>query len=101
MNCSKTSDKFPQDFIDLLDDMLTESTSMGETDFVDDLLKLISTRLVALDDYYTSNLNSVQHYQNQIAERKVKSKRTQDVWIDYTEISEFLSTNNELIPYTC
>lgn len=101
MNFSKTSDKFPKHFIDLLDDMLTESTSMGETDFVDDLLKLVSRRLVELDDYYTTNLNSVQHYQNQIAERKLKSKRMQDVWIDYTEISEFLSTTDELKSDNC
>jgi hypothetical protein len=90
MNCSNHSKNFPQDFISLLDDMLTDSTSMGETDFVDDLLQLVSERLVSLHDYYATSLNTVQYYQCQIMERKVKSPIQQD---DYTQVAKFLTNN--------
>lgn len=90
MNCSNHSKNFPQDFISLLDDMLTDSASMGETDFVDDLLQLIGERLVSLHDYYATSLNAVQHYQRQIMEHKVKSSVQQG---DYTEVAKFLNND--------
>jgi len=98
MNCSKVSDKFPDRFVDYLDDMLTDSTSNGETDLLDDLLDLISERLVELHDYYTTNLNSVQHYQRQIMERKVKSPVQQD---KYTGVVQFLSEGLECCQDDC
>jgi len=98
MNCSKVSNKFPDRFVDYLDDMLTDSTSNGETDLLDDLLDLISERLVELHDYYTTNLNSVQHYQRQIMERKVKSPVQQD---NYTEVAKFLVTDDVCTADNC
>ena len=98
MNYSKVSDTFPKRFVDDLDDMLTDSTSNGCTDLLDDLLQLISERLVELNDYYTTNLNSVQHYQRQIMERKVKSPVQQD---NYTEVAKFLSTDDVCTPDNC
>ena len=98
MNFSKVSDTFPKRFVDDLDDMLTDSTSNGCTDLLDDLLQLISERLVELNDYYTTNLNSVQHYQRQIMERKVKSPVQQD---KYTQVAKFLSTDDVCTPDNC
>jgi len=98
MNFSKVSDKFPKRFVDDLDDILTDSTSNGETDLIDDLLDLISERLVELNDYYTTNLNSVQHYQRQIMERKVKSPVQQD---KYKEVARFLSEDGGIAPDYC
>ena len=98
MNFSKVSDTFPKRFVDDLDDMLTDSTSNGCTDLLDDLLQLISERLVELNDYYTTNLNSVQHYQRQIMERKVKSQVQQD---KYTQVAKFLSTDDVCTPDNC
>lgn len=98
MNFSKVSDKFPKRFVDDLDDILTDSTSNGETDLLDDLLDLISERLVDLNDYYTTNLNSVQHYQRQLMERKVKSSVQQD---KYKEVAKFLSTDDICTPDDC
>jgi hypothetical protein len=98
MNFSKHSKDFSQDFINLLDDMLTDSTSMAETDFVDDLLDLISERLVSLHDYYNSSLASVQYYQRQIMERKVKSPVQQD---NYQDVVKFLNSNTEVAPDDC
>lgn len=90
MNFSKVSDKFPKDFVEYIDDMLTDSTSNGEVDLIDDLLDLISERLVSLHDYYENNLNSVRYYQRQIMERKVKSPVQQD---QYTEVAKFLNND--------
>jgi len=87
MNYSKVSDKFPKLFVDQLDDMLTDSTSMGETDLVDDLLQLINERLVSLHDYYNDSLSSVQHYQRQIMEHKVNAPVQQN---HYTQVAKFL-----------
>jgi len=98
MNFSNRSNKFNQNFIDLIDDMLTDSTSNGEVDLIDDLLELISERLVELHDYYTTNLNSVQHYQRQIMERKVKSPVQQD---NYTEVAKFLVTDDVCTADNC
>ena len=98
MNFSKVSDTFPKRFVDDLDDMLTDSTSNGCTDLLDDLLQLISERLVELNDYYTTNLNSVQHYQRQIMERKVKSPVQQD---QYTQGAKFLTERDECSPDNC
>ena len=98
MNFSKVSDKFPKRFVDDLDDILTDSTSNGETDLLDDLLDLISERLVDLNDYYTTNLNSVQHYQRQLMERKVKSPVQQD---KYIEVAKFLSEDCQVAPDYC
>jgi hypothetical protein len=98
MNFSKVSDKFPKRFVDDLDDILTDSTSNGETDLLDDLLDLISERLVELNDYYTTNLNSVQHYQRQLMERKVKSSVQQD---KYIEVAKFLSNDDICTPDDC
>lgn len=98
MNFSKVSDKFPKRFVDDLDDILTDSTSNGETDLLDDLLDLISERLVELNDYYTTNLNSVQHYQRQLMERKVKSPVQQD---KYTQVAKFLTEDDICTPDDC
>ena len=98
MNFSKVSDKFPKRFVDDLDDILTDSTSNGETDLLDDLLDLISERLVDLNDYYTTNLNSVQHYQKQLMERKVKSSVQQD---KYIEVAKFLTEDDICTPDDC
>ena len=98
MNFSNISDKFPKRFVDDLDDMLTDSTSNGCTDLLDDLLQLISERLVELNDYYTTNLNSVQHYQRQIMERKVKSPVQQDC---YTDVVKFLDGDTYCSPDNC
>ena len=98
MNYSKVSDKFPKLFVDYLDDMLTDSTSMGETDLVDDLLQLVSERLVSLHDYYATSLNTVQHYQRQIMERKVKFPVQQD---KYHDVVKFLNKDTEVAPDYC
>ena len=87
MNFSKVSDKFPKRFVDELDDMLTENTSEGRADFVDDLLDLVSERLESLKTYYDDGMQSVQYYQRQIMERKVKSPVQQD---RYTDVVKFL-----------
>jgi len=91
MNFSKVSDKFPKDFVDHIDDMLTDSTCNGEVDLIDDLLDLVGERLVSLYDYYENNLNSVRHYQRQIIEHKVKSSVQQD---NYTDVTKFLSNDD-------
>jgi hypothetical protein len=98
MNFSKVSDKFPKDFVDHIDDMLTDSTSNGEVDLIDDLLELISERLVSLHDYYEDNLNSVRYYQRQIMERKVKSPVQQD---NYTDFAKFLVTDDVCTADNC
>jgi hypothetical protein len=90
MNFSNPSKKFSQQFIDLIDDMLTDSTANGEVDLIDDLLDLIGERLVSLHDYYEDNFNSVRYYQRQIVERKVKSPVQQD---QYTEVAKFLDND--------
>jgi len=98
MNFSNLSDKFPKPFVDYLDDMLTDSTSNGETDLVDDLLQLVGERLVSLHDYYNTSLASVQYYQRQIMERKVKSSVQQD---GYQDVVKFLNSNTEVAPDDC
>jgi hypothetical protein len=98
MNFSNLSDKFPPLFVDLLDDMLTENTSEGRVDLVDDLLDLVDQRLQNLECYYTDSLSSVQHYQRQIMERKVKSSVQQD---RYTEVAKFLDDDSECTPDNC
>lgn len=98
MNFSKVSDKFPKDFVDHIDDMLTDSTSNGEVDLIDDLLDLIGERLVSLHDYYEDNLNSVRYYQRQIMERKVKSPVQQD---DYHDVVKFLNNDQYVTPDYC
>jgi hypothetical protein len=98
MNFSNRSNKFNQPFIDLIDDMLTDSTSNGEVDLIDDLLDLISERLVSLHDYYEDNLNSVRYYQRQIMERKVKSSVQQG---DYTEVAKFLTNDDVCTADNC
>lgn len=98
MNFSNFSDKFPARFVDELDDMLTENTSEGRADFVDDLLDLVSERLVSLHTYYNDSLQSVQYYQRQIMERKIKSPVQQD---RYTEVTKFLGNDAEITPDYC
>lgn len=90
MNCSKVSDKFSALFLAQIDDLLTDSTANGEVDLIDDLLQVISEKLVDLHEYYEDNLNSVRYYQRQIMERKVKSPVQQD---DYTEVAKFLNND--------
>ena len=97
MNFSKVSDKFPARFVDELDDMLTENTSEGRADFVDDLLDLVSERLESLHTYYKDSLDSVHYYQRQILERKVKSPVQQD---RYTEVTKFLD-DDTLVASDC
>jgi metal-responsive CopG/Arc/MetJ family transcriptional regulator len=98
MNFSNVSDKFPKRFVDELDDMLTENTSEGRADFVDDLLDLVSERLESLKIYYDDGMQSVQYYQRQIMERKVKSPVQQD---RYTEVTKFLGNDAEIAPDYC
>lgn len=98
MNCSKVSDKFPKVFVEYIDDMLTDSTSNGEVDLIDDILGLIGERLVSLHDYYEDNLNSVRYYQRQIMERKVKSPVQQD---QYTEVAKFLNNDDVCTADNC
>lgn len=98
MKCSNLSDKFPKRFVDDLDDLLTDSTSNGEVDLIDDLLDLITERLVSLQQYYQDNLYSVQHYQRQIMERKVKSPVQQD---NYTQVAKFLAEDTICTPDDC
>lgn len=71
LNFSNPSDMFPQQFIDLLDDMIIESTSNNDQQFLDDLLSLIYTRVEDSRKYYKSSLNTCDHYLNQIGQRKV------------------------------
>jgi len=87
MNYSKVSDKFPKLFVDQLDDMLTDSTSMGEVDFIDDLLDLVNERLVSLHTYYKDSLDSVEFYQREIMERKVNVGMRKD---RYAQVAKFL-----------
>ena len=98
MNFSNISDKFPKRFVDELDDMLTENTSEGRADFVDDLLDLVSERLESLHTYYKDSLDSVQFYQREIMERKVKSPVQQD---RYTDVVKFLDNDGEITPDYC
>ena len=98
MNFSKVSDKFPARFVDELDDMLTENTSEGRANFVDDLLDLVSERLESLQTYYKDGLDSVQFYQREIMERKVKSPVQQD---RYAEVAQFLSDDSQVAPDYC
>ena len=98
MNFSNISDKFPKRFVDELDDMLTENTSEGRADFVDDLLDLVSERLESLHTYYKDSLDSVHHYQRQILERKVKSPVQQD---RYTDVVKFLDGDTYCSPDNC
>lgn len=87
MNFSNVSDKFPKRFVDELDDMLTENTSEGRADFVDDLLDLVSERLESLHTYYKDSLDSVQFYQREIMERKVNVRMRKD---RYAQVAKFL-----------
>jgi hypothetical protein len=98
MNFSNVSDKFPKRFVDELDDMLTENTSEGRADFVDNLLDLVSERLESLHTYYKDSLDSVQFYQREIMERKVKSPVQQD---RYTDVVKFLGNDGEITPDYC
>jgi hypothetical protein len=98
MNYSKVSDKFPKLFVDHLDDMLTDSTSNGEVDFIDDLLDLVNERLESLHTYYKDSLDSVEFYQREIMERKVKFPVQQD---KYHDVVKFLNKDTEVAPDYC
>lgn len=98
MNFSKPSNKFPQLFVDMLDDMITESTSENEKDLLDDLLALFYTRVKDSRQYYMSSVETCDYYLMQIEERK-EQRSPKDV--SYDEIVKALNDETFVPPDYC
>lgn len=69
MKSSNPSDKFPPQFVDMLDDLITESTSESGKDLIDDLIELIYIKVKDCRDYYQTSIDSCDHYIKQLSPR--------------------------------
>lgn len=98
MNFSKRSDRFPQLFVDMLDDMITDSTSNNNTELLNDLLALFYARVKDCRQYYKSSVDTCDYYLMEIETRK-EQQSLKDV--SYDEIVKALNDDTFVTPDYC
>lgn len=98
MKSSNPSDKFPPQFVDMLDDLITESTSESGKDLIDDLIELIYIKVKECRDYYQTSIDSCDHYIRQLSPRMTTTTPQR---VKYDEIVKALNDDTFTPPDYC